>query len=227
MFTPYVDTAATCFGSKQPRSCSWQLANVYGANSVTMLRKTQVFSRPKGPLWSPLGLPLSGYRRVKQPRRDTIPHIHLVRRLSISGARILFRLTCLNVAHRHVLPFTFIKTNTFLHRYRVDGSGIETRWREGFLHPSRPALWRTQRPTQCVPGLFRGSKAAGKRGVNHPPTSSAEVKERVQLYFYSPYGPSWPVLGRNLPYLTFLHFLHTYKTCTSNTITHGTSEPDN
>jgi hypothetical protein len=26
-------------------------------------------------------------------------------------------------------------------------------------------------------------------------TSNAEVKERVQLYLYSPSGPSWPVLG--------------------------------
>jgi len=28
----------------------------------------------------------------------------------------------------------------------------------------------------------------------HPTPSSAEVKERVQLYLYSPYGPLWPVL---------------------------------
>jgi hypothetical protein len=32
-------------------------------------------------------------------------------------------------------------------------------------------------------------------GVVHPPLSSAEVKERVDLYLYSPSGPSWPVLG--------------------------------
>jgi hypothetical protein len=39
------------------------------------------------------------------------------------------------------------------------------------------------------------------RGVDHPPSSSAEVKERVELYLYSPSGPSWPVLGRTLPCL--------------------------
>jgi hypothetical protein len=33
----------------------------------------------------------------------------------------------------------------------------------------------------------------------HPPSSSARVKERVQLYLYSPSGPSWPVVGRALP----------------------------
>jgi len=47
-------------------------------------------------------------------------------------------------------------------------------------------------------GSFPGVKRPG-RGVDHPPTSSAEVKERVELHLYSPSGPSWPVLGRPLP----------------------------
>jgi hypothetical protein len=34
-----------------------------------------------------------------------------------------------------------------------------------------------------------------RRGVDHPTPSSAEVKERVQQYLYSPSGPSWPLLG--------------------------------
>ena len=33
------------------------------------------------------------------------------------------------------------------------------------------------------------------RGVEHVPTYSAEIKERVELYVYSPFGPLWPVLG--------------------------------
>ena len=37
------------------------------------------------------------------------------------------------------------------------------------------------------------------RGVNHPPLSSAEVKEGVKQHLYTAYGPSWPVLGRTLP----------------------------
>jgi hypothetical protein len=28
------------------------------------------------------------------------------------------------------------------------------------------------------------------------PHLNAEVKERVELYFYSPSGPSWPVIGQ-------------------------------
>jgi len=38
------------------------------------------------------------------------------------------------------------------------------------------------------------------RGVDHPPPSSAEVKERVQLYRYSPSGASWPAMGLTLPF---------------------------
>jgi hypothetical protein len=36
------------------------------------------------------------------------------------------------------------------------------------------------------------------RGSDCPLPSSAEVKERVELYFYSLFGPSWPVLGWTL-----------------------------
>jgi hypothetical protein len=41
---------------------------------------------------------------------------------------------------------------------------------------------------------FPGAKRPG-RDVDHPPPSSAEVKERIQLYFNCPSGPSWPVIG--------------------------------
>ena len=44
---------------------------------------------------------------------------------------------------------------------------------------------------------FPGVKRPG-RGVDHPHPSSPEVKERVELYLYSPSEPSWPVLGRTL-----------------------------
>jgi hypothetical protein len=46
---------------------------------------------------------------------------------------------------------------------------------------------------------FPGVKRQG-RGVDHPPPSSAEVKERVEIHLYSPSGPSWPVLEWTLPY---------------------------
>jgi hypothetical protein len=43
-------------------------------------------------------------------------------------------------------------------------------------------------------GSFPGVKRPG-RIVDHPPPSSAEVKERAELYLYSPVWALWPVLG--------------------------------
>jgi len=43
-------------------------------------------------------------------------------------------------------------------------------------------------------GSFLGVKRP-ELCVDHPPPYNAEVKERVELYLYSPSGPSWPVLG--------------------------------
>jgi len=42
-------------------------------------------------------------------------------------------------------------------------------------------------------GPFPGAKWPGL-GVDYPPPSSAEVKERVELCLFSPFGPPWPVL---------------------------------
>jgi hypothetical protein len=60
---------------------------------------------------------------------------------------------------------------------------------------------RFSSPVQTGPGAHpdsyttgTGSFARVKRpgpGVDHPPPSSVEVKERVKLYLYSPSGPSW------------------------------------
>ena len=88
-------------------------------------------------------------------------------------------------------------------RYGPDALGIESRWGRDFPHLSRPALAPTQPPVQWVPGLSRGVKRPGC-GFDHPPQSNAEVKERVELYLFSPYGPSWLVLGWTLPLLYIL-----------------------
>ena len=63
----------------------------------------------------------------------------------------------------------------------------------------------TQRAVRNRPFLknrvpLPGVKQPG-RGTQCPPISSAEVKERVELYLYSTCASQWHVIGRNLPLL--------------------------
>jgi hypothetical protein len=79
----------------------------------------------------------------------------------------------------------------------------------GEIFRSRPdRLWGP--PSLLYNGYrvsFPGVKRPG-RGVDHPPSFSAEVKERVELYLYPPpSGPSWPVVGRNLPLPTTWYYI--------------------
>jgi len=79
-------------------------------------------------------------------------------------------------------------------RYGLDGPGIESLWGARF-----------SAPVQTGPGAYPASYTMGTgslprvkrpgRGVDHPPLSSAEVKERVEMYLYSVSVSSWPVIG--------------------------------
>jgi len=104
--------------------------------------------------------------------------MYLVKILVYFTIRVADRDSSVGTASRHVL----------------DGPGIETR--EGgdeFSTPvhsgcgAHPAFYTSI-------GSFPGVKRPG-RGVNHPPPSRAEVKERVELNLYSPSVPSWQVIG--------------------------------
>jgi hypothetical protein len=61
-------------------------------------------------------------------------------------------------------------------------------------HPSRPALGPTHPPVQGYRVPFPGVKRL-RRGINHSPPSSAEVKERVERYLNYPSVDSWQVTG--------------------------------
>ena len=73
----------------------------------------------------------------------------------------------------------------------MDGPGIEFRGRGGAIFSA---------PIQTDPGAHLPSRTMGTRSflgvkrpgrsVNHTPPSSADVKERVESYLYSPFGPS-------------------------------------
>jgi hypothetical protein len=67
-----------------------------------------------------------------------------------------------------------------------------------FPHPSVQTLGPTLPLLQWVRCLFTGGKAA--EAWHWPLLSNTEVIERGELCLYSPSGPSWPVLGRTLPF---------------------------
>jgi hypothetical protein len=77
--------------------------------------------------------------------------------------------------------------------YELDGLGIESQW--GGIFCTRPD-WPWGPPILLYNGywVFPGVERPGF-GFDHPPPSSAEVKERVEIYLYSISVPPCPVLG--------------------------------
>ena len=70
-------------------------------------------------------------------------------------------------------------------RCRLDGPGIEFRWGARCYAPVQTGPGAHPASYKMGTGSFQGVKRLG-RGVDHPPPSSAEVKERVE-----PYLPLW------------------------------------
>ena len=87
--------------------------------------------------------------------------------------------------------------------YGVDGPGIESHWGGGGTRFSALVQIGPEARSASYTmgtGSFQGVKRPG-RDVDHPPPSSAEVKESVELYLYSISGPSWPVIAWAYLYL--------------------------
>jgi len=88
-------------------------------------------------------------------------------------------------------------------RYELEGLRIRAPWVGGarFSTHFQTGTWAHPGPCTIGTGSFRGGVKRPGRGVDHPPTSSVDVKERVKLYVYSPSGSKWPLLGWTLPFL--------------------------
>jgi hypothetical protein len=91
--------------------------------------------------------------------------------------------------------------------YRLESLGIESRWEARFSAPIQTGPGAHPGSYTMGTGSFPGVKRPGC-GVDHPPPSSAEVKERLKLYLYSTPGPLWPVL--EWPHTWVSCFFRTY-----------------
>jgi hypothetical protein len=79
-------------------------------------------------------------------------------------------------------------------RYKPKGRGFDSwwcQWHNPFRSHYGPGVDSASNRNEYQE-YFLGAKAAGA-------SSSARVKERLDLYLYSPSGPSWSVVGRTLP----------------------------
>ena len=133
-----------------------------------------------------------------------IMHLLISPVLSVRGQQINSR------AHFHEILYYRVLRNFVEICHQVLGPGWLSRYsdslRAGRSGDRIPVGLKFSAPVQTGPGThpasytmgtgsFPGVKRPG-RGVDRPPPSSAEIEGRVELYLYSPSGPSWPVIGR-------------------------------
>jgi hypothetical protein len=122
---------------------------------------------------------------------------------------IVVRVTCVVLMHI-ACPSLYTRTKTcpaqdILCVGRESWVGMATcyGWTVRESNPGEGEIFRTRSnrswgPPSLLYNEYRVSFPGVKRpglGVNHPPPSSAEVKERVDLYLCSPSEPSRPVPG--------------------------------
>jgi len=81
-----------------------------------------------------------------------------------------------------------IKESILQYNRTIGWSGFESRprlWTLHFYTLSRPVLGPTQPPMQWIPGSLSSGVKRPRHEADHPPPSSAEVKESVELYLHS------------------------------------------
>jgi hypothetical protein len=105
--------------------------------------------------------------------------------------------------------------------YGLDGPGIESQWGARFSAPGQTDPRGHPASYTMGTGSFPGVKWLG-RGVNHPPPSCAEVKERVEIYLHSPSGPSWPSSRVNFTFYFKLCPISTLRLRTTCQLSWGT-----
>ena len=124
-----------------------------------------------------------------------------------------------NIIIKNYIIFHCHTILNYLRYWRINSTG----WTVRGSNPSEDEIFHTCPDCPCGPPSllyngyrgFPGGKALG-RSVDHPPPSSAEVKERVGLYLYFPSGLSWPVLGWNLPFYWRMMGSKSRKACNHN-----------
>ena len=87
--------------------------------------------------------------------------------------------------------------------YGLDGPGIAPVQTGPGAHPASCRMGN---------GSFPGVKRPG-RVADHPPPSKCRGQERVELYLYSLFGPSWPVMEAPFPFTADLMKSHAFMKC--------------
>ena len=90
-------------------------------------------------------------------------------------------------------------------RYGLDGSGFESRRRHYF-----PGQYRRGPEAQPASSTMTNEVSFPEiqqpgRGDGHPPPSSADIKDPVELYLYSPSQPAWTDAGQTYLWPFTLH----------------------
>jgi len=75
--------------------------------------------------------------------------------------------------------------------YGLDSPEIESRWGARFSSPVETGPEAHAASYSMGTGSYLGLKRPGRR-VDHPPRLAQSLKQRVELYTYSPSGAQWP-----------------------------------